>query len=1255
MSAIDGSLWLVSLMVASGVGYISAVQAQDIKATPLTQTQLEVLYRPIEAVQFSTSLARVDSAEWLINQLKLADAIGRSDIVESTLERLFAIDENSLEGLYYQATMYVKRQQVELAQQNLQRLVALAPNSPERRRLASILALQSTKKFDYQRAKLLAKAGRYQEAIQAYQSIFPTGMPSADLQLEFLELQSDAGEDWNKVKLGLERLNIDYPGVAQFQLALANHIRKENPADPWVLSTYRTLALNPFVGSRVAAAWLRALEALPISAHVTQEYAILASYYPSDNNIQTAYKNAKARWSREQEWLKDPTYIAKLKGLQLLERDQIKPAESQLRYALTTRAHDPELLGAMGKVYLRLGQQQKALDYFLQAQKFDGDLDNASKWSSLVQVAQYWAYLKQGNQLAESGQWQNAEKYYQRAFGVDNTQPEALLGLGDVYFQQKDYLAADKFFQQALKLEPLNTSALRGRLQIRTAQADWVGALAIADSYTWKQKQAVSDEVKEIKFEIALSHLRVAVAQNSHIAMKEAVEKLLKLDVRSPWIRLDIAEVIRSLGDKSRADRLMHDWVQVKHDPEMTFAYALYLSQGFEVEKAIAVLESIPKSELTNAMQRNLVRLKLDSALANIQPRYLDSPQSVTEQLHELEKTYGSNIHAQTRLAGAWIDLSKRNEAERIYQNIEPSSEWTAPEILAYGTLMVELSKFDDFKNWLQNRNALHDIHDTGASFSVEFDALNSRRLLAEANYLRENQRYAEATELYSRAMLEPDPFQSQAQIGLLQTSAVMQDSAAYQDARLGLKQNKETLTAAQLITAAKVFQQQGDRADADEFNRLLNNKTDVDGVVFRDSMKIAMENQHWSLAKVRAYQALDYDRIEKSADPKLARQSSPSLRDLYDTADDYWLTRNVKTDLDSLHDRTNGHVVIGWDDSARDGKNTSRQIPIEARIPIESGDGYLLLKADYVSVDSGELDYYEKQTDSASSSFRNKASGMAFGAGWQDSQWRADIGTTPIGFDHSTWVGGVNLTGDLGDFGWRVNASRRPLTSSTLAYAGMSVPSGSSDATGTEWGGVVSTGVKLNSSWDVGGPYGFWNSIQYHALSGENVEDNTRLGILAGGYYKLISTDQQRLSVGTNLMYLSYDKNLSEYTLGHGGYYSPQSYFSASLPVNYYGRYDNSWSYQVSASISNSWTQVDAPYLSVDGVSSKGGGFGMSLQAALEKRVSERWYLGGFIDLQRSEFYTPNHFMLYAKYTFNDRWQPIEFPPQVPTLYSDF
>lgn len=1253
MPRIRRASWLIPLaMMVSGV---YPVHAQSFSSKPLSQAQLAAVYKPIETVQFSTSLTRVNSVEWLVEQLKLADAIGRDDIVESTLERLFAIEEGNPIGLYYQANMYLKRKQPQLAKQTFQRLTKQSPNSPQAKGLAAIMALQGDKKGDYQRAKLLAKSGRYEEAIKAYKAIFPNGMPSAALLLELLQLQSNLDGSWQTVKQGLERLNADYPGVPQFQLALANHIRKENPADPWILDTYKKLALAPVIGSSAATSWLRALDQLPISEQVVQQYAILASYYPSDLEIQRANQGAKKRWETEQDLRKDPTYLAKLKGLKLLDEDKTLQAEKQLRYAMTTRPNDPEILGGMGKVYLRKGQQQKALEYFERAQQLDKDPDSASKWATLIETSQYWAYLDQGDALAEKGWFKQAESLYRKAIQSDKTQPYAFTSLGALYLAQKNYAVADKAYIQALQLEALNGSALRGRLDVRIEQQDWNGAASLAQRFSPAQKQVVSEKINGIQSEIILARLRIAIAKDDQAGMQSAVEDLIELKPTSPWLRLDIADVVRSMGDKRRADKLMSEWATNSSDPEMKFAYALYLAQDFKVDAAISELESVPKRDVTPAMKRNLTRLKLNADLQDLPVRYQASPTAVTTMLTSLESQYAGQVQPLARLVSAWVEIEKVDEAQCIYQSIRPSSKWTTDEKLAYGSMMVSLNQFDDFDQWYEGLALSKDQQAVSASEALQFDELKTRRTLAQADLLLANQQPEQAMALYERISSKPEPFKTQAQVGLLQASAQSGDEATYHDLHLILNKKRDTLNAAQLMTVASVFNQLGYQNDANSLNRLLDDVQGADALAYRDSMSIAMDNQQWKLAEKRGYQALNSDRIEKSANPNKTQQDTLTLRELYDTADDYWLTRNVKSDIDTLHDRSDGHVLIGWDYSARDELNASNQVPIEARIPIESLDGHLLLRADYVSVDSGELDYYEKKGGFDSTSFQDEASGMALGVGWQAKDWQVDIGTTPIGFDHTTWVGGISVDGDLGDFGWTAEASRRPETSSTLSYAGMTVPSGTSDPQGKKWGGVVRTGVKLNSSWDIGGPYGFWSSLQYHALTGENVEDNTRLGVLGGAYYKLIATDDQRLSIGTNLMYLDYEKNLGEYTLGHGGYYSPQSYFSVSLPVNYYGRYNSTWSYQLSASISNSWTQEDAPYLSTGDTSESGGGFGASLQAAVEKRVSKRWYLGALVDLQRSEFYTPNHFMLYAKYTFNDRWQPIEYPPAVPTLYSDF
>jgi hypothetical protein len=79
-----------------------------------------------------------------------------------------------------------------------------------------------------------------------------------------------------------------------------------------------------------------------------------------------------------------------------------------------------------------------------------------------------------------------------------------------------------------------------------------------------------------------------------------------------------------------------------------------------------------------------------------------------------------------------------------------------------------------------------------------------------------------------------------------------------------------------------------------------------------------------------------------------------------------------------------------------------------------------------------------------------------------------------------------------------------------------------------------------------------------------------------------------------------AYDKNLSEYTLQHRSYFSPQNYVSASIPVSYFGRSGDTWSYLLAASTSKSWSDEDAPY-QLGGSDSSGGGFGYSLEAVVE------------------------------------------------------
>ncbi|WP_071601387.1 cellulose synthase subunit BcsC-related outer membrane protein [Dickeya chrysanthemi] len=61
-----------------------------------------------------------------------------------------------------------------------------------------------------------------------------------------------------------------------------------------------------------------------------------------------------------------------------------------------------------------------------------------------------------------------------------------------------------------------------------------------------------------------------------------------------------------------------------------------------------------------------------------------------------------------------------------------------------------------------------------------------------------------------------------------------------------------------------------------------------------------------------------------------------------------------------------------------------------------------------------------------------------------------------------------------------------------------------------------------------------------------------------AGAYVRPVHDRDHELKTGISLSWMDFDKNLSYYSYGQGGYFSPQNYVSVSLPIEWSQRYDN-------------------------------------------------------------------------------------------------
>jgi hypothetical protein len=248
-------------------------------------------------------------------------------------------------------------------------------------------------------------------------------------------------------------------------------------------------------------------------------------------------------------------------------------------------------------------------------------------------------------------------------------------------------------------------------------------------------------------------------------------------------------------------------------------------------------------------------------------------------------------------------------------------------------------------------------------------------------------------------------------------------------------------------------------------------------------------------------------------------------------------------------------------------------------------------------------------------------------------------------------------------------------MTNSLLSQAGARDP-----RSGIAWGGVTANGITFSLGFDEGGRNGVWSNWSWHRLTGQNVVDNTRARAMVGWYHKLIQRTDMRLDVGTTAMYWRYQKDLGGYSLGQGGYYSPQRYASLSLPASFAWRNDL-WSLRVDGSVSVSSArtasisrfpdqaliervvaQLEPQYgaLGLDEADlytgdSRSTGTGYRLYAAVERRLGDHIVLGAAGTLQRSRDFSPNTFQLYLRYTFKP-WQgnlPLPVSPLVP--YGEF
>ena len=152
------------------------------------------------------------------------------------------------------------------------------------------------------------------------------------------------------------------------------------------------------------------------------------------------------------------------------------------------------------------------------------------------------------------------------------------------------------------------------------------------------------------------------------------------------------------------------------------------------------------------------------------------------------------------------------------------------------------------------------------------------------------------------------------------------------------------------------------------------------------------------------------------------------------------------------------------------------------------------------------------------------------------------------------------------------VRAFVEPVRESILSWAGMTDPYG-----GSSWGGVRRIGAEIRALYLGAAPYSAGIRARAERLAGTQVAGNERRAFDASVGRDLGLQGFAYSSLGIAVGFDAYDRNLSHYTVGHGGYFSPQSYRKAGLAFDFMTEERKSWLVRGRASTARTWKSEDA------------------------------------------------------------------------------
>lgn len=1225
----------------------------------------------------------VDAAQAeLLRNAQMWASKGRMDLARQNIDKLLAIDPDAPEGLAALGDIALRENNAAQARRILERLRAHHPQHSATADLATLVRVYGPDQEKLARMRLMARAGRKAEAAEVARELFPDGPPTVGgLGLEYYQIVGSNPRTGTQASAELARL-YRQTGDPNYRLAQIELQMARGAPAPGIARELESLAEAPGVNLQsLRDLWHRVLERLDSPAALVPRLQAYVRRYPDDAAATERLAAARQAVARQEQLARDPIHQARIAARKALDGAELEQAEQALQTILAQHPHDAEGLGGLGLVRLRQQRHAQAQELFEQAYHASPQ----KKWQDLQATARFNGLLQQADAAAQGNRLDEAADLAAQALALRPNHDDALVTLAGIKVRQDDLPRAQALYEQALQATPAHQGALRGLASILTRTGRTGEALALLE----RAEREHPGQVRQFagaRADILSSQAEARLAAQQPGVALRLLESALQLTPEDPWLRHRLARVYLQLDQRREALDVMDEGIAAAPgDTDMRYARALIRSATNDDAGALADLEHISPELRSDSMRALLRSATVHSASA----RALAMPSGAQADalLAQAERQAGDDADLLFAVANTWFKRGQPAQGVAVFDRLAQRVSPLPPAVRLEHAALLGRAQDDPrlsallpgllaTPGWTPAQDARlltlqadHLERLTEAALAAG-DAGQARRLAqsplhkgsvppgpqayARARLLAAAGAYPAATD-YLREALQTQGDSPDVRMALGNALARQGLGAPAREQALWLTDHLPEDDTSQQLALLRLWQRIPAMDEARALAQRLLRRAPDDTDVLLHAARLERADSRYTQAVAYFQQALGQPAAQENR-------------------------AKIEQELHAIEARRQAWVEFGHErlqKSSTSGISTLRgwERPAVAWMP-RGYDGHYFLHVDQIHLDAGPLPsarsdaitygqvgaWPESTYPAAPGAPKDSGANIGFGYRGDGIEW--DVGATGVGFPVTNLVGGIAQSGSRDRYSYKLELSRRPLTGSLLAYAGARDP-----ITGQVWGGVVATGVSGRISTDLG-PYSASLSGSYALLQGRNVRDNTRLQLRGAVDRDVLRTPHSTVNVGAALALWSYARDLSEFSWGHGGYYSPRRYASLSLPVEWSGRKGAlTWLLRGAVSVSHSSSQASDYYPTSPALQAQaqalgraplyaGGqssGFGRSLRGAVEYQATRQWALGAQLDLDRSAYYAPTTLLLYARILLDPVRAPLQDRPRPVQPYSSF